>query len=289
MSLRLAILNFNIGLALPEMALWAEKCMLTQSDQIDQIASALADAQADLSAVFKHSQNEAFGSKYADLARVWEAFQRVGPRHGLSVVQMPGAFDAATRTMSMSVKLMHNSGQWLGGDMSMPLSRSDAHAYGSACTYARRYSLASLIGICPQDDDGNEASGVEVASAARRANFQPRYGAEGAMRAGVRVSGGGVCPAPGHAGEVPPRPAISGSGLPADPQGLGELRALALAAQVDEASLCRHYRVAGLDELSPRDAARARRALTRKVEARPVEARPVEVRRLEARHGEAGQ
>lgn len=133
--------------------------MLTHSEQIDQLASALADAQADLGTVIKQSQNDAFGSKYADLTRVWEAFQRVGPRHGLSIVQMPGHFDAVSRTMSLSVKLMHNSGQWLGGDMSMPLSRGDAHAYGSACTYARRYSLAALIGIhapaCRGEADGS--------------------------------------------------------------------------------------------------------------------------------------
>lgn len=108
--------------------------MLTHSEQIDQLASALADAQADLGTVIKQSQNDAFGSKYADLTRVWEAFQRVGPRHGLSIVQMPGHFDALSRTMSLSVKLMHNSGQWLGGDMSMPLSRGDAHAYHPHCS-----------------------------------------------------------------------------------------------------------------------------------------------------------
>lgn len=246
--------------------------MLTHSEQIDQIASALADAQADLGIVFKQSQNDAFGSKYADLTRVWEAFQRVGPRHGLSVVQMPGHYDASARTMVMSVKLMHNSGQWLGGDMSMPLSRGDAHAYGSACTYARRYSLAALIGICPHDDDGNEASGIVAALPAGKRTLQTS-------------SERGSAPAISHHSQrqrsAPPPPpaeaqvsgeALEAGGVPSDPQGLRELRKLAATAAVEEAALCQHYRVKALHELSPHDAARARRALKRKVQSLKGEA-----------------
>lgn len=241
--------------------------MLTHSEQIDQLASALAGAQADLGVVLKQSRNDAFGSRYADLTRVWDAFQRVGPRHGLSVVQMPGAYDAAARTMSMSVRLMHNSGQWLGGDMSMPLSRGDAHAYGSACTYARRYSLAALIGICPHDDDGNAASGVDPtdrfwAGRAKSADLrsgEPRAPSGRNLKTPVNKP---ALDAPTTRNVLHPAPTI-----PDDPQGLLELRRLAAEAGVSEADLCRHYGVTALDELSPRDAARVRRALVQKVAA----------------------
>lgn len=240
--------------------------MLTHSEQIDQLASALADAQADLGSVIKQSQNDAFGSKYADLTKVWEAFQRVGPRHGLSVVQMPGHFDASSRTMSMSVRLMHNSGQWLGGDMSMPLSRSDAHAYGSACTYARRYSLAALIGICPHDDDGNDASGIQVAPSAYR--IEPRWGQrpQNGAQPARRTQGQNAIQQPSCEDAGSADHAASEVDIPADPQGLKELRELAAAAAVEERGLCHHYGVDTLEELSPRDASRARRALTRKVQ-----------------------
>lgn len=240
--------------------------MLTHSEQMDQIASALADAQADLGIVIKQNQNDAFGSRYADLTKVWEAFQRVGPRHGLSIVQMPGHFDAAARTMSMSVRLMHNSGQWLGGDMSMPLSRADAHAYGSACTYARRYSLAALIGICPYDDDGNEASGVQVGAPPYQLNKQwssVRSG-QAKLQAVSRSRAAGLS-SRNRDEEEGTDTAVS-STVPADPQGLHDLRKLVAKAGADEDALCAHYRVSELDELSPRDAARARRALLRKIE-----------------------
>lgn len=146
--------------------------MFQQSEQIDQIAAALADMQAHMGDIFKESKNPVFGSRYAELSKVWNAFQRVGPGHGLSVVQIPGHFDAHARTMTLSVRLLHSSGQWLGDEMSMPLSRADAHAYGFACTYARRYSLAALVGICPHDDDGNDASGVGSGGVAHKAPLQ---------------------------------------------------------------------------------------------------------------------
>ena len=36
--------------------------------------------------------------------------------------------------------------------------KDDPQGYGSAITYARRYSLASLMCLVQADDDGNEAS-----------------------------------------------------------------------------------------------------------------------------------
>jgi hypothetical protein len=41
----------------------------------------------------------------------------------------------------------------------VPATKHDAHGYGSALTYARRYSLMATCGISAEDDDGNAASG----------------------------------------------------------------------------------------------------------------------------------
>ncbi len=246
--------------------------MLTQSEHIDQLATALADVQALIDGVLKNSPNAVYGSRYADLSKVWEAFQRVGPDHGLSVVQLPGAFDPEARTMAMSVRLMHSSGQWLGGEMSMPLTRADAHAYGSACTYARRYSLAALVGICPHDDDGNAASGIDLSA--------DRIGTSTPCRPGVAPHAHGLrhvsqvsTNAPAMASKVGSDAAPEALSKPDcsvvdDPQQLTELQALLTSAGVEAEALCRHYRVSELRDLSPRDAARARRALTKKIEAK---------------------
>jgi hypothetical protein len=41
----------------------------------------------------------------------------------------------------------------------MPLSKPDPQGYGSALTYARRYSLASMVGLITEDDDAETACG----------------------------------------------------------------------------------------------------------------------------------
>jgi hypothetical protein len=55
--------------------------------------------------------------------------------------------------------LIHESGEELSfGKLFVPSSKNDAQGYGSALTYARRYSLMSACGLAPEDDDGNAAS-----------------------------------------------------------------------------------------------------------------------------------
>lgn len=242
--------------------------MITQSEQIDQLAAALADVQALIDGVLKESSNAVYGSRYAELSKVWESFQRVGPDHGLSVVQLPGHFDADARTMSMSVRLMHSSGQWLGGEMSMPLSRADAHAYGSACTYARRYSLASLVGICPHDDDGNAASAFEpsirqASHQSRPSHSQKVHGLRHINAEPGKLQKGIAAPHNDQATEGHMR---TSAHIPNDPQQIGELEHLLKCAGVGADALCQHYRVDCLADLSPRDAARARRALQKKID-----------------------
>jgi hypothetical protein len=47
----------------------------------------------------------------------------------------------------------------------MPLKdATNPQAAGSALTYARRYALSAIMGICPVDDDGNAASAAPRAS-----------------------------------------------------------------------------------------------------------------------------
>ena len=47
------------------------------------------------------------------------------------------------------------------GLLHVPASKQDAQGYGSALTYARRYSLMAICGIAPEDDDGNRASKLQ--------------------------------------------------------------------------------------------------------------------------------
>lgn len=140
-----------------------------QSPEIGEIAAALAAAQAELPAALKKSVNPHLKNKYADINSIYEAIRDVLPKHGLAVIQTMLPTDgskAHVRTM-----LAHKSGQWLAGECVMPLDRQGgAQGMGSAITYARRYSLAAIVGVvADEDDDGNGAQGRGKAQAQREA------------------------------------------------------------------------------------------------------------------------
>ena len=96
-------------------------------------------------------------NRYADIGAVWEAVRNVLPKHGLSVVQTMRPRDdgkAAMHTM-----LMHVSGQWISGECVLPAPKQDPQGYGSAITYARRYSLSAILGVVSEEDDDGNAAG----------------------------------------------------------------------------------------------------------------------------------
>lgn len=130
--------------------------MIQQSDSIAALAAALSKVQATVEGALKDSNNPHFKSKYADLSSVWAACRDQLTAHGLSVVQFPG--EMVDNRMTMTTQLSHESGEWMRGTLSIPLTKTDAQGYGSAVTYARRYALAAVVGVCPEDDDGNAAS-----------------------------------------------------------------------------------------------------------------------------------
>lgn len=125
------------------------------SETIDALAAALAKAQGELEGAKKDSTNPHYRSKYADLASVVDALKACFPKHGLSYVQTVVTQEAG---VGVETRLMHSSGQWIEGDaFALPVNKADAQGFGSCLTYARRYSLAAIAGVAPEDDDGNAA------------------------------------------------------------------------------------------------------------------------------------
>jgi hypothetical protein len=130
---------------------------MNKSDDIKELALALSKTQSILKGAIKDTNNTFFKSKYADLASCWDACREPLAANGLSIVQMP--CNDTPDSVALETILMHTSGQWISSVFSMPVSKHDAQAVGSAITYARRYALAAVVGIAPEDDDGNLASG----------------------------------------------------------------------------------------------------------------------------------
>lgn len=130
---------------------------MEKSESIGKLAEALAKVQGIISGAKMDSENPFFKSKYADLSSVWDACRKPLSDHGLSIIQL--ADNSTTDTITIETILAHSSGEWIKGSLSMKPVKIDPQSIGSCITYARRYSLAAAVGIAPEDDDGNAASG----------------------------------------------------------------------------------------------------------------------------------
>jgi len=128
---------------------------MNQSELLNELGAALAKAQGQIEGAKKDSANPFFKSKYADLASVWDACRKPLSDNGLSIIQCPEESDNG---IAIETMMLHSSGQWKSSRYTMPVSKIDAQAVGSAITYARRYALAAMVGVAPEDDDGNSAA-----------------------------------------------------------------------------------------------------------------------------------
>ncbi len=130
---------------------------MRKSDQINEIAKALAKAQGEMKTAEKDSTNPHFRSRYCSLDAIYEACTQA-----LSINEVSRVQDLTSNDKGVFVEtiLLHSSGQWLEfGPLFIPCSKFDAQAYGSAFKYCERYALCAAIGIQTGelDDDGNSA------------------------------------------------------------------------------------------------------------------------------------
>ena len=115
----------------------------------------LVAAQKQFGPALKTSTNPAFRSKYADLGSCIEAV--LDGLHDNGFFLTHEVKDTESGVVVECV-LIHESGErHTSGPVYVPVNKSDAHGYGSALTYARRYSLMAACGIAPEDDDANHA------------------------------------------------------------------------------------------------------------------------------------
>ncbi len=140
------------------------------SETIGALATALAAAQSTMHGARKDTANPFFKSKYADLASCWDAARAELPSQELCVIQTtrPSEKDEVI----VITRLAHSSGEWIEGELALPVSKADAQGYGSALTYARRYGLCAIVGIAPEDDDGNAAAAAKPLPRAIPANVE---------------------------------------------------------------------------------------------------------------------
>lgn len=127
---------------------------MQKSDSIKNVMTALGLFQAKAIKIRKDSINPHFKSKYASLSVILDEIQPMLTECKLVFTQVP---EESTHLITM---LFHTeSGEYLESRYELKAAQTTPQGLGSAITYARRYSLTSILGLnIDDDDDGNEAS-----------------------------------------------------------------------------------------------------------------------------------
>lgn len=143
---------------------------MNTSENVDQVFTALAAAQADLQnpnktktakvkGVSKTGRDYEMTYKYADIADVLNDARPVLAKHGLCIVQATGIDGGA---LLVRTRLGHNSGQWVESEYPVSAVNGDHQKMGAALTYSRRYALCAMIGVAAEEDlDGQHAAEPE--------------------------------------------------------------------------------------------------------------------------------
>jgi hypothetical protein len=135
---------------------------MLRSDQINELATALSDAQGKFPLLQKRTK--AYNYMYADLAEMIECVQPVLESNGLS---LSSEIDWEKGILTMW--LLHSSGQHLGCAIKLHYKGdgkvNEMQAMGSAISYARRYEISCLLNLAADkesDDDGHKSSPKSV-------------------------------------------------------------------------------------------------------------------------------
>lgn len=129
--------------------------MQLQSEQINDLVTALAKAQGEMGLAVKDAKNPHFNSEYASLGSYILASKTILSKHGLAVIQGPLTHDGR---LYLITTLAHASGQWFRSETPILSEKQTAQGMGSGISYARRYALSAIVGLADKDDDGSIAS-----------------------------------------------------------------------------------------------------------------------------------
>lgn len=123
---------------------------------MNEIAVALSKAQAEFKPAKFDSSNPHFRSRYASLNAIVDAIREPLAKHGIAYTHLVGADEVGS---FVETRLIHSSGQFLSSKMRLVVDKNTMQAFGSAITYARRFTLSALCGVvADEDDDGNAVS-----------------------------------------------------------------------------------------------------------------------------------
>ena len=127
---------------------------MEEQKKISAIAKDFVEAQKEFEKTGLNGENPHFRSEYADLAACVNAIKPALNSHGFSLVQKTYECEVGAKVETLFI---HESGEQIsGGILVIPAEAKTPQKFGSALTYARRYSLLTAAGVPPEpmlDDD----------------------------------------------------------------------------------------------------------------------------------------
>lgn len=125
---------------------------------MENLFTALALAQGEMTRVKKSATNPHLKNKYTPLDDILAMARPILAKHGLAFMQKPVMLDGEVGVHGV---IAHKSGESYDvGTLTLPLGRGGgAQGAGSSITYAKRYQYSAVFGIetGDTDDDGNAA------------------------------------------------------------------------------------------------------------------------------------
>ena len=133
---------------------------MEQSESVNELATALAKAQAEIRNPGKNTKNTFFKNEYADLTSVLGCIRPVASANGLSFIQ---AVEAYNGNVAVTSQISHSSGQWIKQVASVEVpktSKNPIQDLGSMATYLKRYQAQSMWAICADEDTDAQDLGI---------------------------------------------------------------------------------------------------------------------------------
>lgn len=146
-----------------------------ESEQLNELYSALAKAQGEIELAAADSKNPFFKSNYANLASIVKVSREPLSKNGLAIIQR--VLSNATNQMFLHTRLCHASGQWIESKMPINPPKTDIQSLGSYITYLRRYNFASIVGVTvgEEDDDGESTMKREKSKEENAKDFAKQF------------------------------------------------------------------------------------------------------------------
>ena len=130
------------------------------------LVDALVKAQSEMTHAVLDQVNPQFQSKFASLRSVIDAVKPALNKNGIAFIQRSIPMENG---ISIETVLYGHGEEITTGAVPVPAQKITAQGYGSAMTYAKRYSLAMACGVAADEDDDGEAAEVEQPPSAPKA------------------------------------------------------------------------------------------------------------------------